>query len=219
MPHSPRCADLAEQPRRPILGISGRFSAAERPLPEPRAAGTAEAGGRSVLEGPVTPLARGWSQLVGVMENRAGVCATVSRMVHSKVVCSSRSCRTSFTSHHKLHTPSARAETPHASTCAPHTTQRHEHASDETPRTRPRRPPLLGACQVAAARVSERSGQSAGRDGRRGPMGGSWVSPPWPRARTAPSPPPLGISLGCGCAGERGGGLAAGGSSGGSGAA
>lgn len=171
MPHSPRCADLAEQPRRPILGISGRFSAAERPLPEPRAAGTAEAGGRSVLEGPVTPLARGWSQLVGVMENRAGVCATVSRMVHSKVVCSSRSCRTSFTSHHKLHTPSARAETPHASTCAPHTTQRHEHASDETPRTRPRRPPLLGACQqqheCARAQWPERGeGWSKRADGR-----------------------------------------------------
>ena len=53
MPRSPRCADLAEQPRRPILGSSGRVSAAEGPLPEPRAAGTAEAGGRSVLEGPV----------------------------------------------------------------------------------------------------------------------------------------------------------------------
>ena len=86
--------------------------------------------------------------MVGVMENRAGVCATVSRMVHSKVVCSSRSCRTThfspIASHHKLlHTPTEHRPDPPRRR-VPHT--RHSDTSTRVTRP-PAHAPLLGACQ------------------------------------------------------------------------
>ena len=79
----------------------------------------------------------------------------------------------------------------------------HPEQSPHMPRARPRTAPLRGACQQQHVRTSAVQGPVRARGGLVDE--GRWVlggCRPWPHARTAP-PHRL---LGCGCAGERGGG-------------